>query len=772
MFGRKMHIFFLEVLGLALFFALAITSQAKAGTLFCSVASSCAGGVVIYRMSGATNAHAELANQLNVNYNNNLVCCTGVVGLSNTCSGTFATALKLNGATNAHVQQSGTYSTSSCISVPAGGSVTVAYQATNCTGYDTTLGSMSGTTNAHVGNTSAYTTKICASAAGTPDPSIANMITCDAGGNRDSACGTNAAPEYSASDTYGLIQLNGSNFGATAGTVQFTGGFGGPISATVHATAEGACSVGGWTNTSVCVEVNSTISNTIYDGTVLLTRSGDAKTSSIGLRIQPRITANNPVNGASGDTIEINGDHFCQTGTCPTTPPTTDYIAYFGSTQALSSDFVTTCSGGQRWSDTQVCVKIPSGTAVGSQKTKIQGQLTALYESQRQAFTVQLVTPATPSDLKQSRNSGFTNLIATGGYASSTPVYFSLDTSSTVSGGTMYQQVEVRPVLGANKDFVSTCAAGTYCKEGTGVAYTSGTQTLTVSTSTPDNSYHWQTRVRYNKNSINYYSSWQSYPDTGGNPETDTDLIVDVTAPVITFTPTDTCAGGQSGLDANDITINWSLNETGDGQLIYSKNSNLSSAISFPAVPQADSFSHSVSLTGLDSGTTYYYKVKSYDLANNLGQRPLSSPYCSFVTTIIDAPTKTTSFYITGNTSSITSLSTSSFSVIAPEDSPVVKSAFVEVTGLVSGGNPISIQVNNVSSRNYSVSGNKPYLFKFIYQISSPNSETNLNLNDAAPCTNGHLNNPPCNMLSVTPGSSVDFDIYSARLIMTYAYTR
>jgi hypothetical protein len=773
--GRRKNIFNFSVLGLALFFALAFFSPANAGTLSCSVASSCAGGVVIYRMSGSTNAHAEMPDQTTTAYNNNLVCCTGVIGLSHDCSGVFTTALQLSGVTNAHVQQTGAYANDACISVPTGGSVTVGYQANNCDSpikYDTTLGSMSGATNAHVGNAAAYPSiQICATAVGVSDPAISGMTTCAAGGNRDSDCGLNAAPEYAAVDTYGLIQLNGSAFGSSAGTIQFTGGFG-AISGTVHATAEGACSVGGWTDTSVCVEVNSTISNSVYDGTITLTRASDAKTATIDLHIQPRITSNDPVSGAPADTIAVNGNHFCQTGTCPASPPSTDYIAYFGSTQALPADFVTTCSEATRWSDTQVCVKVPVGTPSGTQNTKIQGKLSALYESQREGFTVQAVTPDTPSNLKQSRNSGFTNQIPTGGYASSTPVYFRFDTGAPVGGGTMYPQIEIRPVLGLNKDFVSTCTGGTYCKEGTGVAYTSGTETLTVSTSTPDNSYHWQARARYNKNSIDYYSAWQSYP-VSGNPESETDLIVDTAGPVITFTPTDTCAGGQSDLGANNVTIDWSLNESGDGQLVYSKNSDLSGSISYPATPQAYNFTHSVSLANLDSGTTYYYKAKSRDAEHNIGQRPPTSPYCSFITSSVTQPAKTTSFYIMGATDAISALATSSFSVIVPESAPAVKSAFMEVIGLVSGGsNPIVIQANGVSSRSYAVSATNPTFYKFVYQISTPDQEANLNLNDVAPCTNGHLNFAPCNLLSITPGSGMTVDVYSARLVMTYGYTQ
>lgn len=124
--------------------------------------------MIILRMSGSTNAHAELASQSTAAYASNVVCCSGVTGLTTTCSGAFATALKLSTITNAHVElgTQSNYTNSSCIQAPSGGSVTVFY-GTSCSGYDTTVASMSGsTTNAHIGNASAYANKICATAVG------------------------------------------------------------------------------------------------------------------------------------------------------------------------------------------------------------------------------------------------------------------------------------------------------------------------------------------------------------------------------------------------------------------------------------------------------------------------------------------------------------------------------------------------------------------------------------------------------------------------------
>lgn len=170
-----------------------------AGTLSCTVATTCASGTVIWRMSGTSNAHAELPSQT---LYTQLVCCSGVTGLGTSCTGTFATALKLSGTTNAHSEQNSqtNYTNSACISVPSGGSVSIGYQATDCATFDTTLGSMSGTTNAHVGNGTAYTTKICGTAAGAAAQSLTFSIS-----DNSIGFGTlNASvPRYATGDTLG-----------------------------------------------------------------------------------------------------------------------------------------------------------------------------------------------------------------------------------------------------------------------------------------------------------------------------------------------------------------------------------------------------------------------------------------------------------------------------------------------------------------------------------------------------------------------------------------
>ncbi len=204
---------------IALFIAgIFFVDTAFAGTLSCTVrTSTCSGGEVeIFEMQNTTNSHAGLPA---ASYTN-LVCCTGVTGLGNDCAaGTKAVALKLSGATNAHVRQGTladyTGANNACISVPSGGTVSVGYRSGGDTcatvpAFDTTLGSMIGTTNSHIGNGSwtAGTTKICASAAaGTLSADIV-----DAGGTPISAPSI-AMGSMALSFTY---QTTNGTFGASA----------------------------------------------------------------------------------------------------------------------------------------------------------------------------------------------------------------------------------------------------------------------------------------------------------------------------------------------------------------------------------------------------------------------------------------------------------------------------------------------------------------------------------------------------------------------------
>ncbi len=254
-------------------------SEALAGTLSCSVttAAGCS-GKVIYRMSGASNAHAELASQSTAAYDSNVVCCTGVTGLDNLCSGTFATALKLSGVTNAHAEQNSQslYANSACISVPSGGSVSVGYQASNCTGFDTTLGSMTATTNAHVGDGTAYTTKICGTAVGGSGTLSVDIV--DSGGT------TVASPSVSfGAATFSFsTQTSTGTLGATAQKIRLSNTTGTAAWTMSVAATSGPTTL--WTTGSITYDFNGSAANgrlTVNPSVATITPQGGCASTGI-----------------------------------------------------------------------------------------------------------------------------------------------------------------------------------------------------------------------------------------------------------------------------------------------------------------------------------------------------------------------------------------------------------------------------------------------------------------------------------------------------------
>jgi hypothetical protein len=164
--------------GLALLAWFAYTVLAPGGSaaapvasssLTCSVKDSACGGdeVEVFRMSNTANAHA--GTPAGSTYGK-VVCCGGVTGLGDSCSGTYDTVLTLSGTNNAHVASDSSYATKACLSVGAG-TVDCTYGDT-CGGY-ACLATISGSTNAHVADcdgSNDYTTKVCCTATGGGGP--------------------------------------------------------------------------------------------------------------------------------------------------------------------------------------------------------------------------------------------------------------------------------------------------------------------------------------------------------------------------------------------------------------------------------------------------------------------------------------------------------------------------------------------------------------------------------------------------------------------------
>ena len=142
-----------------------VTPSLVYAALTCTVKTSCSGSgeVPIFRMSDTNNAHAGTVTGSSYPY---IVCCSGVDGLGNSCSGYYSRVLRLSSSDNAHVEHKDNtnYGTIVCISGPASG-VDCTYSLTSCPSGYVGLASVSSTdtyfTNAHVGDYNAYSNKVC-----------------------------------------------------------------------------------------------------------------------------------------------------------------------------------------------------------------------------------------------------------------------------------------------------------------------------------------------------------------------------------------------------------------------------------------------------------------------------------------------------------------------------------------------------------------------------------------------------------------------------------
>ena len=562
--------------------------------------------------------------------------------------------------------------------------------------------------------------------------------------------GTNAAREYNASDTDGLVMLSGDHFGVATGTVSILG-----ATSTLHNVVEGTCSAAGWSGTlgaanNVCAEASSSIVDTLYTGNIILTRNSDSKTSTFSnFRILPRILTNTPTSTSVGSVVQIKGDHFCESGTCPvatSSMATSSDNVKFGNTTSSASDFqkltggAGACNGSAAfWADSEICVKVPSG-ASGSASTTVTSNT---YTSNNKAFSVLSSTPNSPTNLAQFQDDGTTPL-GSGSSTASTTVVLKADISSSLSIN-MALQVEATSSASFACSGTSTCASALEGATSTGGACTGCTSLsaakVTVS-GLAEGSYIWQARVR--NTTTNEYSAWVL---KGASP----DFRIDLTLPVIS-----SISSGSPG--TNSATITWTTNEGATTQVQYNTTgsfvANCATNNDCNTLDSSLLTSHSVSLSNLNSGTTYYYRVRSKDAANN---EAISSNN-SFVTTSVNKPTKTTRFFVAGITGSIAAGQTTSttFTVFMPENATATKSIFLEIRGIynAAGGSPtIGVSVNGQATTTYALpSAAATSSFKIVYQVNS------INLS------------PATNTASLNPTSATLY-VNSAQLIFTYAYT-
>jgi len=581
-------------------------------------------------------------------------------------------------------------------------------------------------------------------------PQVTSLTTC----NKTGFPVGDGAREYDAGDTAcpngltdGEILLNGTRFGTVA-----TGGY-------VQIFSIGATTPS-WSNDLIRVRVPASAS---YTGSLVVQQGVGSNNkahmyTTTNFRIFPRVTDFVPTSGSEGNSVTINGNHFCQGAGCPVAFDSNNKVVF---TSAVQATVFTS------WSATSIVTAIPIGAISGDVVIT-----SNTYTSNGKVFTVLSNTPTPPTSLNQWKNSGLTQAIAVGGVASSTPLYLTMIMEVPgISGGTLYPQVEYKAIGTA-----FTCGAGACVSaiEGSGVAGPGPVDcgivgnTCAISITPADEVYHWQARVRHNKGGSDYYSAWVSFDDV--NPETSTDFQIDTTAPGIT-----SVSSGTPG--TNSATITWNtLSEISTSRVEYDTSGTFIGGYDCAGTSECTALAdtsprvnaHSVAFSNLSSGTTYYYRVRSKDAAGN---ESISSNY-SFTTASISQPAKTTKAYIDGAVGVVSAETTYYFTLNLPETTPAVQNSYVELFGVVSGGSgTITLQVNGAPARAYAVEATSPTLYRFLYRIPSPGTEANLNIEDAAPCTNGNpLGTPPCNKAIITP-ATVSMYVLSARIITTYAYT-
>ena len=142
------------------YWALSPGAASSADGLACSVKPSCGvGEVALLRMSSTSSAHAGTPDG---SIYGNVVCCGGVMGLGNSCSGVHDTVLTLSAEDNAHAASAGQYQTNVCLSADA--ETVDCWLGPSCGIRYACLGTVSATTNAHVADcdgTDDYATKVC-----------------------------------------------------------------------------------------------------------------------------------------------------------------------------------------------------------------------------------------------------------------------------------------------------------------------------------------------------------------------------------------------------------------------------------------------------------------------------------------------------------------------------------------------------------------------------------------------------------------------------------
>ena len=594
-------------------------------------------------------------------------------------------------------------------------------------------------------------------------PQVTSLTICDKSGFP-----ADTAREYSASDTAcpnglkdGSLHVNGNHFGSPAGANPLTV-LGSDVSGYIS-----------WSATLVSTaQVPAAINDASYTGAIMLARNDTKQSTYAGFRILPRIASLTPNSGVIGTDVTVAGDHLCQTGTCP-----------------LASSWNATQNDGHdvKWDSTNATVLAtpaePTHTSLYADApnisentytvTVVSGGGTS-YTSNGLTFTINTSKPNNPANIYQFKTNTDTAEpptanVAVGAGINQANAWFRMDMSGPMTGENYYAQVEAKPIGTAfecinTSPSPCTVTSGVFA-EGSGVTYNgTAVQGFAQATGfTNGTSYHWQARVRNSAGA----SNWMSF---GGNAESAADFYSDTTAPTIA------ACSFHSSVTASGATIAWSpsdnVSTTFTKQAQYATTTDFVSAVCTPGTTCGTPTSglggnpQTVTLTGLAPNTTYYYRVRSKDGAENekvVGYGLSGETGCTFLTS--KANMKTVEYFITGETGTVSSEVSRAFTVYIADLGYTVQNAFVEISGNAAAvAGPLSLQLKVVggsspqSYTTYSIntSTSAPTPFSIIHQV--PASSLYISPNDTSQ-----------NQLWISPDIGVN--IASAKIVLTYYYT-
>ena len=218
--------------------------------------------------------------------------------------------------------------------------------------------------------------------------------------------------------------------------------------------------------------------------------------------------------------------------------------------------------------------------------------------------------PDAPTSLTQVETDD--TAIATGDWISATSIKFTASATDTDNPDTLELCVEAQPI--------GTAFTGTETLCGTGVAYsgTAVTVSVTITTLSNDEEYHWQARIR---DASSEYSSWVSF---GGNAESARDFGLDSTAPTGGTVYDGVSAGVDSDYSTSSLSqlsANWSGFSSGASGLSeyeYSIGTTQGATDVLTWTSAGTATSVTATSLSLQTSQAYYFNVRAVDNAGNV----------------------------------------------------------------------------------------------------------------------------------------------------------